>query len=264
MKTLRRIRRIIGGLAVLLLVLAIIALSNIWVQNPTGLRYSSEVVDLTLSGQEKGAQAEDILMRDLGLSLTNERSQQETICFCNPRYQTTAPPAQCTVCEVYDENISSWRIPDVVTPQFIGESKNAGALYIRDRSYAQVRDYAMIARLTDRPLWLYVRVDSRVDPEYRQLARATGGDVVYYFRTDEDYQDVVGRVSWGVVHIAGITLLVIISWGYIERRYLFWRSQRSPAPRPTPDPTRAAVRSVDDTQAYMQSAERQSKDTLDS
>ena len=76
---------------------------------------------------------------------------------------------------------SNFRIPDFIAPDFIAESKNTQNLLYSGREYDQISDYALAAKLLNRPLWVYTRVDTIVEPKFYEIVHATGGNVVPYF-----------------------------------------------------------------------------------
>ena len=81
--------------------------------NPTQRWYSSEYVDLSLQPRVYGLRAEEILGDDLDLP-QNDSAEGERVCFCSTTY--TAPAGRCNMCIVETANISTWSIPDFISP----------------------------------------------------------------------------------------------------------------------------------------------------
>ncbi len=121
-------KRFIGGIlfltAVAGLILGFVLLMNFTAPNPTGRRYSSEVVNLSANSNEKGQQGERILEKDLNLPNNNVTKQ----CICALQFaNTSTPPPNCTTCIHYMEVASESglsRRPDFVTDKYFIESKN--------------------------------------------------------------------------------------------------------------------------------------------
>ncbi len=250
----RRTRRALLVVAILMAAIAGILLLNFTAPNPTGRRYSSEVVDTDAGSQEKGLQGEQILAHDLGVPLTNDRTSA-AVCICNPRYAPNAPAGECESCVAYSESVTNYRIPDVTTDAYFAESKNRRQLLAMDsRDYAQVAEMAAVAQEIGRPLWIYVRVNTTVEAAYFDLARQTGGDVVYYFAVP-GYVDPVDQFAVALLIVSGTVVLVI---GIGELAALRSRSVTPPTDdSPPPNRTmKRSSRSVQDTEDFMQRMDR--------
>lgn len=214
-KALRYYRYFLLFLAVSLIV-AEILLGNFTAPNPTGRRYSSESPVTTGQGSASqiGLSGEMILARDLGLPRNEEANQRQ--CACGSQSSVTVN--ECRVCLVTTSEISSYRRPDFVAANFIAESKNVQNLLYTGREVNQIREYALVARLLNRPLWIYTRVDSAVSREFIDIAESTGGGVVRYFSVP-GYKDPVDQFAITVrtVTLSTVGLLVIIE--VIVRRF---------------------------------------------
>ncbi|MHB8629196.1 MAG: hypothetical protein ACYDBJ_19785 [Aggregatilineales bacterium] len=190
-------------------VVCIVLLLNITAPNPTHRRYSSQSPT-----PGDGPSAEVALSNDLGVPRNSVTGQRQ--CFCKG---TGDPPPNCTSCAVkYAALTASYRIPDFLTGGMIGESKNRQYMDEDDRDLlSQIGDYSLVGIKLPRPLWIYVRVDTQVDPVYEQLASATGGDVVYYF-TFPGYIDPVDQTARGGLVATGGVVVVAGVWELWTRR----------------------------------------------
>jgi hypothetical protein len=179
--------RLVMAVSVIATCLSIVLLLNITAPNPTHRRYSSESpVMKNASSNDIGLAGERVLSLDLGAARNDLPTERQ--CFCNAPYHANPGVNECRSCIAQVQLTSQFRRPDFVTPDFIAESKNAQGLLYERRDFDQIGDYVLAARLMSRPLWVYVRVDTKVDAEYIEMVRSTGGDVVFYFTTP-DYQD---------------------------------------------------------------------------
>ncbi len=203
----KRIRHILQLLALGGLVISVVLLLNTTAPNPTGRRYSSQTPLTTGQGRNEdiGGDAERILAADLRLPNNNDSDQRQCICGAS----AVAPPRECRSCIVSLPSVQTFRRPDFVASGFIAESKNRLSLPISDHElWSQIEDYANAARALGRPLWLYVRVDSEVDPAYLPLVEATGGGVVRYF-TVAGYVDPVDQAAHKGLMGSGVALAVL-------------------------------------------------------
>ncbi len=198
-KLIKLINRLLHGLCMLIMLtallaamLSVIVLLNFTAPNPTGRRYSSEVPLTTGEGHPKtiGNDGEDILAHDLGVVNNNASGQMQ--CFCDP---AGLPAKSCNTCLAYPPEVSisssNYFYPDFITDRFIADSKNTQKLTLPDE---QLAVFASAARILDRPLWIYVRVNTVVDPALETMIEMTNGDVVYYF-TVPDYVDPVDQMA---------------------------------------------------------------------
>lgn len=202
----RNIWRITGVLMVGVIITGIVLLLNFTAPNPTGRRYSSEVVDLNLNNGAKGIQGERILAQDLNTPNNNEVGQ----CICGGAVNP-ASISGCTLCRVRLVGVTSHRLPDFFTDTYIADAKNRYTWLSTDRQdVAQMTDYADAAIALDIPLWVYVRVDTTVDQVMQDLVRSTGGDIVYYFATP-DWVDPVNIIAIVGILIGGV-IVVFVLW----------------------------------------------------
>jgi hypothetical protein len=205
----------------LLTAAAILLLLNITAPNPTGRRYSSQMPLMTGGGMNIGLDAERILAHDLRLPNNNDPAQRQ--CLCHPG---SSIPSDCNLCIPVAPLQSAWRIPDFVSDRFLAESKNRANLPYDGREVDQIVDYAAAAISLGRPLWVYVRVNTPVAPEFDALVESTGGAVIPYF-TVPGYHDTVDAVAQRLLW-AGLLLTAcpILTIG-------FFAARATPA-RPTP------------------------------
>lgn len=205
----KSIRRIGFPVSVLALVTCVTLLLNVTAPNPTGRRYSSQMPLVTGQGSAEaiGQSGEEILARDLRLPNNNATDQRQCLC----RSVTSPNPIDCNVCIPVSSLTSTFRIPDFIAAGYIAESKNAQNLLYNGREVDQINDYVLAAKELKRPLWLFIRVDTLVAPEFEQIVESTGGDVVHYF-TVPGYADSVDDmarkgVAVSLVMIGGLSLL---------------------------------------------------------
>jgi hypothetical protein len=206
------IRRLIILLALLIMAVCVVLVLNVTAPNPTGRRYSSAPVQTRGGGQAIGDSGEAILSADLRTPNNNAPDQLQ--CICN--HPGVAPSRQCRVCLVSDASIQTYRIPDFVGASFLAESKNRATLPFTDTA-EQITDYVTAAKKLGRPLWLYVRVDTNIAPEFFPLLESTGGGVVRYFAAP-GYVDPVDAAAKKVLPVTGVVLAVMIVWEFGARQ----------------------------------------------
>lgn len=223
-------RRISVVIAVLVIITSTVLLLNFTAPNPTGRRYSSEMPITTGQGNatEIGLSAERVLAKDLNLPRNDDPDQRQCICN-NPQIARSAPGSECRVCMAYSQSIASYRRPDFIGANFIAESKNRlNLLYTHTDQVEQIGDYAVAARALGKPLWIYVRVNTILDPEFYRIVESTGGGVVPYF-TVPGYVDPVDNFSRVMLMIGSGWLVLMIGWEWFAYR---WASRTPPAPKP--------------------------------
>lgn len=261
MKVLRR------GLMTAALLLAfgcVILLLNFTAPNPTGRRYSSETPLRTREGSSNqlGQDGERILANDLQLPNNNTVGQ----CFC--RVGRDAGVSRCKICVGQFEAVSRARIPDFVTDTLIADSKNARDIPFNAEEAREIADYALLAQLTNREFWLFVRIDTVVSEEVYQTVKLTGGDVVYYFTTPNYVDPVDQNARLG---LAG-TVAAFGVLGLWELRGLRGRRQpklivltpKFPKPPKRPnDPIDRALRKADAATDFAQRAKDKQWHELD-
>lgn len=224
----RILRRTILFTALIALIICGLLLLNITAPNPTGRRYSSDIVSYTAGSQVIGRQGENALARDLNLP-RNEESDQRA-CVCNLEFAESGTlPGRCDICMTYYEEMTNTsNIPDFVSTRFIAEAKNVIML---NQPSDQMRAFIFAAQELNLPLWVYVRVNTDIPSVYEELIAATGGGVVYYLR-DESYVDPVDRAAQiGILIASGVILLVVGGDMFVTR---FRRSNAPETPKPPP------------------------------
>ena len=212
---LKRVRRFVFGVSCFCALICVVLLLNVTAPNPTGRRYSSETPPTTgeASGSVIGSAAERILANDLRLPNNNDTNQRQ--CFC--RTTAVINANACNVCLAAPGMQSVYRIPDFISPNFIAESKNARNLLYTGREFDQISDYALAAKVLNRPLWVFIRVNTYVEPDFYQVVESTGGGVVPYFAVP-GYVDPIDGVARTGLFIAGACVTGCM--------WLEWRSGR--------------------------------------
>jgi len=210
----RNLPRYLLAAGIVLFVICAILLLDFTAPNPTGRRYSSVPINTLLSTTDKGIQGEDILAADL--HLPNNNSPDQLVCFCNSTNISSRPPLnECRTCSAYAQTITTYRRPDFFGKNFVAEVKNAqGLLYEYDKQLEQISDYAIAAKSLGIPLWLYVRVNSEIHPEYYRIVEATGGAIVHYL-TEPGYIDPVDRISQIGLFISLLVIGVAFTWLWV-------------------------------------------------
>lgn len=220
------IRRIALVAALVGIIVCIVLLLNFTASNPTHRRYSSRVPLTTgqANGNAIGLDAEQILAKDLGVPRNEERDQRK--CLCGTSGKTD--PTQCNTCIVSLASITTYRVPDFVSSKFIADSKNQRQLLVQDRDFEQLRDYAEAAEALGIPLWVFTRVNTTVDPEYREVVRSTGGDIVYYFAVP-GYEDPTDEAAEKGIVAAVIVVIITGAPELPPVRVRLDRVRRNPA-----------------------------------
>lgn len=253
MKLLRRLLLLIASV---ILLVCVVLLLNFTAPNPTGRRYSSAEVKTTGTPDDIGRSGEDVLSKDLRLPRNEDPTQR--ICVCrNPESPYAASGTRCLSCMTVIESLEHNRLPDFIADGFIADSKNTKELPSADATQvAQITDYSIAALQLKRPLWLYVRIDTQVDPRYTQLAEATGGGVVYYFATP-GYVDPVDQLALtGAALSLGVIGLVIL----LPR---LRRRKRPTKPGAPPPPRDKLQRKVADMEAFARQRRERARRSID-
>jgi hypothetical protein len=166
------------------------------------------------NGKSIGDSAEIILAEDLRLPNNNAADQRQCLC----RSMSLANSKDCNLCLPVNDLQSAFRIPDFISPEFIAESKNTQNLLYSGREFDQISDYALAAKLLNRPLWIYIRVDTVVSPDFYEIVHSTGGNVIPYF-TVPDYVDPVDDFARKSALVSGVVLLGIV---YLGQKSAAW------------------------------------------
>lgn len=183
------------------IVIALILLFNFTAPNPTGRRYSSEIVITEGSSSAKGISGETILSQDLGFPRNDIGTSRMCILALNLQ--------PCS-------NQRGEYRPDFITDRYIIDAKNHVAL-IPDRNHVrdleQLTAFAQVAAQTGRSFWVYVRVDTIIDPLFVELTERTGGGVIPYFRV-EGWYDPVDQIAQIllIVSIIAVGVVLILFW----------------------------------------------------
>ncbi len=251
----KRLRRILFGVALIVLAVSIVLLMNITALNPTHRRYSSEMPLTTgqASGQEIGNSAELILSADLRLPNNNAPDQRQCLC----QSTSLANGKDCNICLSVNNMQSAYRIPDFIAPSFIAESKNARNLLYTGREFEQISDYALAAILLNRPLWVYIRINTYVDSDFYRMVESTGGAVVPYF-TIPGYVDPVDDTARKSGAASGLLVVGIVwlEWRSFRKRSFRLSAPRLPKPQPRQpaDPVTGSARKITHAEDFTTSA----------
>jgi hypothetical protein len=250
------------------IVISDVLLRNFTAPNPTGRRYSSEMPLTTRQGSstEIGRSGEAVLGKDLRLPNNNDAGQRQ--CICSNAAQSK--PTPCFVCLANLSEMSrDHRIPDFVGSGFIAESKNEQGLLYSGREVDQLNDYALAARMMRARLWVYVRVDTDVAPEFIRLAEVTGGGVVRYFVVP-GYIDPIDRAAQTVFALSlSILATVGVGWLLSHRFKKLRQVVSSPSPKPprppkqSPDPATKAIRKADAAEDFAQRSKEKRRQDID-
>jgi hypothetical protein len=127
-------------------------------------------------------------------------------------------------------------------------------LYTHTDQVDQIADYVTAAQVMQRPLWLFVRVDTILDPVFYQLAESTGGGVVRYFATP-GYVDPVDQAASKALPIAAILVIITGVWEV--------GAQRTRAPRPPQNPVAEAKRKTDSAEDFVKAAKDRAQRKID-
>jgi hypothetical protein len=224
--------------------------------NPTHRWYSSQIPD-ELARQSQVIDwraAEIILAGDLGLPDNNLPENLQ--CFCSPQH--SAPPYQCNSCTSV-VGLSNYRIPDVVSNTIIADSKFYQNSTLRVDE--QLKDFALIADVTNRDLWIFVPIFEQGQEPYTsqalELVQSTGGEIVAYYVVD-GYENrlIVEQAINNIILIVFIFTSGLLVWSYII-------TSRPKNPDNASDDVDKAENSVEDTEEFMKRMERLSKRSKD-
>ncbi|MBE2271065.1 MAG: hypothetical protein IAE80_22705 [Anaerolinea sp.] len=242
-------------LALFAALVCVLLLLNFTAPNPTGRRYSSQPPLTTGqgSGQQIGDDAERILAADL--HLPNNNAPDQRICFCSST-RGTPPTSECNSCMVTLRLEGNFRRPDFIGQGYIAESKNAqNLLFTQADRVEQIADYVLAARELHQPLWVYVRVNTGLDPAFAQLVETTGGGIVAYF-TVPGYVDPVDRAAQlGLIGASGAFGLMLL-WEALALR----NGVKAPKPR---DPLQTSESKVRNTEDFAKSAKERLQSKID-
>jgi hypothetical protein len=220
----KRVVRVVLNIALVVFIVSVLLLLNITAPNPTHRRYSSQMPLTTGqgSGNAIGDSSEIILSTDLRLPNNNASDQRQCLC----KSMSSANGKACNLCLPVNDLQSDFRIPDFIAPDFMAESKNTQNLLYTGREYDQISDYALAAKLLNRPLWVYIRVDTIVAPDFYEIVHATGGNVIPYF-TVPGYVDPIDDAARKSGVASGGILFVFALMMWRSRQ----RHDRLPAPK---------------------------------
>ena len=202
-----------------------------------------------------GLDGERVLADDLHLPRNDAPDQLQ--CICNsPGYTDIS---NCRVCIVSAQLSAPYRRPDFVAPAFIAESKNAQNLFYDSRDLGQITDYTIAARALNRPLWVFTRVNTDVDPEFTRIVGTTGGGVVPYF-TVPGYLDPIDQAAKNSL-VPSITVIVVAGlWELVARRKPVAYTR---TPRRSTDLLQRATDAVTEAKKFAKDSKDRHKDKLD-
>ena len=259
------LRRIGIVLSVIVLAISLVLLLNFTAPNPTHRRYSSLTPKMgsQFTANAIGLDGEEILAADLHLPRNDVTGQ--THCICNTDY-AGSPPGRCTTCFVLSEQVMNYRIPDFIgstfiAPTFIADSKNVISLIQNSEDFQQIQEYTAVARAYRIPLWLFVRVDSRIDPEFTALAERTGGGVVYYF-TVPGYVDPVDAVAAVGGGLSVLFLLGVSASAWAAKRQWGWPT-RSTSGKPGDRRAKRAAAATENLDWFQERSRSRAKHIID-
>jgi hypothetical protein len=131
------------------------------------------------------------------------------------------------------------------------------------RDLQQITDYATAARAMKVPLWVFIRVNTNIDSEFRRIVSTTGGAVVPYF-TVPGWEDPIDQAAQtgliGSMIVLGIGGVVgVLVRGRPNRR----STPEQLAPKTPRDPLGKAVDSIDSLQKFTKASKDRAKDRLD-
>lgn len=254
------IRRSLMLLSLMIFIVSMVLLLNFTAPNPTGRRYSSESPVTTGQGSANaiGLSGERVLAQDLNLPRNDRKDQLQ--CICNsPTYRLSV--SECRVCLAYTQSIANYRRPDFVSSNFIAESKNAQNLIYTGREVDQITDYVFAARAMNIPLWVYVRVDTVVDPEFVDVVASTRGGVVYYF-TVPGYVDPVDQTARVIALLAAVVFVILFLLELAGKRVR--RTVTVPAAHPKPKRPQPTPRGgIGDAESFMKRTRDRAQQTVD-
>ncbi len=248
--------RLAMALSVIAFIVSVILLLNFTAPNPTGRRYASTPTLRTGDGNTRliGLSAELILAHDLGLIRNDEPDQRQ--CICNSASSSNFLPGECRTCFAYTPLSAAHRRPDFISPYFIAESKNVREmLYSYQDRVDQISDYAAAARSLKIPLWLFVRVDSILSPDFQKVVGSTGGGIVYYF-TYHGYVDPIDEIARTVLIVAGSifagSTLLLLALRQRRPKFVVLSPRTSPSPHHTVlDPATRANRKTETAEDFL-------------
>lgn len=261
MKTLRRLVFAIATLVII--VCAGLLITNFDPTNPTHRRYSSETVLSTgdAPSDDIGRDGERVLSKDLGVPRND--ADIPVLVVCNTRFKDAPPPAKNTECFFYSDDIENYRVPDFLTDDYIAESKNAEKLLVtQDRDYKQIKAFAVASAGLNRPLYIYVRHNTKVDAEFYELFAGIDGGVIHYFMTKEHVDPIDFYLLLGIVASLSVIILWIVISNIVSFLMPFTPPQSSVAIKPHKT-SRKAKQSVDEYDKFMRNAGDNARKTLD-
>ncbi len=231
MQAVKLFRRLVILISLIVVIGCMVLLLNFTASNPTGRRYSSAPVVTRGNTQAIGLSGEQILSADLRAPRNDEPEQRQCVCNSTGSLNT----GDCRVCIAYSPAIANYRRPDFITDTYIAESKNRqNLLYTYADLAEQIGDYVLAAQTLNRPLWVYVRIDTVVDPTFYGLVGRTGGGIVPYF-APAGYVDPVDEMARRGLIGGGVIFIAMVLWG---RLAVGMRRVRTPIPARTPAPKR--------------------------
>jgi len=249
----RTFRLVIFFVALCVYVAFFVVLLNVFAPNPTGRRYSSRTPLTTgqANSRQIGLDAEQVLADDLHLPRNDAPDQLQ--CICND--PANHSPNNCRLCIASVSMSGPYRRPDFVGTNFIAEAKNTQNLLYDSRDLPQIKDYAVAAKAMGRPLWVFIRVNTVLDPEFLTVVRETGGDVVPYF-TVPNYIDPVDMTAKTGMRISLLAMGIVGLW---EFGFLWRVARRSSPPKRPDDPVRQTADAVDRTEKFVKDAKDRHK-----
>lgn len=257
------LRRIVFSIALAIVVVcAGLLITNFDPNNPTHRRYSSEVVLSTGEAPSDtiGWDGERVLSKDLNHPKNDENIP--VLAFCNSRFEESGqPPAKHVECIYFSDAIENYRVPDFYSDDYIAESKNSATLMIgQERNYKQIQAFAIASADLGRPLYIFVRHNTRVDAQYYDLFDNIEGGIIHYFQTTGYTDQTDFYLLLGI--IGGLSVIII--WVGISRIVTYFMpTPKSSVVVPEHKASRKARKSFDDYDDFMSNAGDSARRTLD-
>jgi hypothetical protein len=112
------------------------------------------------------------------------------------------------------------------------------------------------------PFWVYVRVDTLVDPAFAALFEGVQGGIVYYFAVP-GYVDGVDRIAQIGLVLALLLVVVLLAWDLLTRKTPPADEPPPPAP-PKRTAQRDPLRKANDAEDFAKRMKARTRRRIDS